>query len=257
MLSKGKIKLLLSLQKRKNREDERLFIIEGDKIVREVLSSGLKVISLIAKPEFINGLTNDQLSICEEVIPVSYEELKKVSSLTTPHNAMVVVAMEENTSPALPADGEYFVALDFIQDPGNLGTIIRAAAWFGIRSVICSDNCVDVYNPKVIQATMGAFLSVTVRYTPMIDYLSLCSGNGIRIYGTLLEGNSLYDVSPEKRGIILIGNESKGISGDLLPFVSDRVTIPSFSISGKGIESLNAGMATSIVLSEFARKKTE
>ena len=254
MLNKSKLKLIASLQRKKSRDEEGLFVIEGDKIVREFLGSEMKIMTLIAIPEFISSLSEEKLKLAGEVIPVSYDELKKASGLKAPHNAMAIVGMPK-ASLTVPVDTEELLAaLDFIQDPGNLGTIIRAAAWFGIKKIICSENCVDLYNPKVIQATMGALLNVCVSYTNMSSFLKEASDLDVPVYGTLLEGNSVYSAELGKKGIILLGNESRGISDELIPYITCRLTIPKFTEASRGIESLNAGMAASIIFSEFARR---
>jgi RNA methyltransferase, TrmH family len=145
-------------------------------------------------------------------------------------------------------------ALDFVQDPGNLGTIIRAAAWFGIKNIVCSSDCVDVYNPKVIQASMGALLHVNVFYLDLRTLLIKAYENKIPVFGTLLEGESIYNHKLCNKGIILLGNESKGISEELIPYITTRINIPGFSKTRPGIDSLNVSMAASIVFSEFFRK---
>jgi TrmH family RNA methyltransferase len=136
-----------------------------------------------------------------------------------------------------------------------MGTIIRAAAWFGISDIYCSNDCVDVYNPKVVQATMGAILNVRVRYCDLKELLKHASENSIPVFGALLEGESVYGQELEKDGIILLGNESKGISEELLPFISHKLLIPRFTDAKYGVESLNVGMAASIIFSEFARRQ--
>jgi TrmH family RNA methyltransferase len=255
MLSNNKLRFIISLQRKKIRDEEMLFVIEGDKIVKEFLGSEMKIVTLVAKPEFIGGLTDDQMKSIDEVIPVSYDELKRVSRLKTPHNAMAVVKIPGNKEPETIDKGELIAALDFIQDPGNLGTIIRAAAWFGIKKIICSENCVDVYNSKVVQATMGAILNVKVHYTDLKNWLTLVNKKGFPIYGTMLEGVSIYGIDLKQEGVILLGNESRGISDELLPLITSNITIPKFTNASRGIESLNAGMAAAIVFSEFARRK--
>jgi TrmH family RNA methyltransferase len=147
------------------------------------------------------------------------------------------------------------VALDCVQDPGNLGTIIRAAAWFGIRNIFCSEDCVDVYNPKVIQASMGAILHVNVFYTDLRELLENAAGHNIRIFGTMLEGISIYSHKLDNTGIILLGNESKGISEELMPYITDKIMIPKLAKDESGIDSLNVSMAASVILSEFTRGK--
>jgi len=254
MLSKNRLRFIISLQKKKIRDEQNLFIIEGDKLVKEFLCSDMKVLSLIAKPEFIGSLPKDILNSIRTVEPASYEELKQISSLKTPHNALALVQMQVTETKPVKILKELCVALDFIQDPGNLGTIIRAASWFGIENIVCSNDCVDVYNPKVVQASMGAILNVKVHYFDLKEFLATASAKGKPVYGAMLEGNSIYEQNPGNKGVILLGNESKGISDDLLPFVTSRIMIPKFSVAKHGIDSLNVGMAASVIFSEFRRR---
>ncbi len=254
MVSRNTIKHIQSLQKRKAREEEKLYTIEGDKLVREYLAAGQRLSLLVAKPEFISSLGQRDRTLISETVPASYEELKRVSSLTTPHNALAIVHIPDQPSFAADTLHGLTIALESIQDPGNLGTIIRASAWFGIRNIICSSNSVDVYNPKVIQASMGAILNVEVRYSELDFILGEAGKAGIPVYGTFLEGESIYTSELDDRGIILFGNESKGISGSLAPFITKRIFIPRYTVSDHGVESLNVGMAASVVLSEFARR---
>ncbi len=255
MLSKNKINFILSLQKKKAREEAKLFVIEGDKLVKEFLLAKQPVEMLIAKPEFLNSLPLFHKQGIREVIPAGYDNLKKISSLKTPHNALAVVRMPEIKMDPDDITGGLTVALDFVQDPGNLGTIIRAAAWFGIRNIYCSENCVDVYNPKVIQASMGAILNVRVYYTDLKDLFRAALKNKVRIYGAMLDGESVYSHKLCKTGIIFLGNESKGISEELQPFITDRIMIPRISGTGTGIDSLNVSMAASVIFSEFTRAR--
>jgi len=255
VLSKNKINFILSLQKKKIREEEKLFVIEGDKLVKEFLAAKIPVRTLMAKPEFLNSLPLVHKKGIGEIIPVSYDELKKASSLKTPHNAVAIIEMPDNKMDPDDLNRGLAVALDFIQDPGNLGTMIRAAAWFGIRNIYCSQNCVDVYNPKVIQASMGAILHVNVFYTDLHKLFKTAAENNIRVYGAMLEGESIYSCKLGDNGIILLGNESSGISEDLIPFITDRITIPGTHEAGSGIDSLNVSMAASVIFSEFTRSK--
>jgi TrmH family RNA methyltransferase len=254
MISKNKIKYIISLQKKKVRDEEKLYIIEGDKIVREFLAAKVPVRMLVCKPEFRSSLTPELLSLTDETEDVSYDELKQISTLKTPHNALAVVYMPEVEMNIPKILKELCVALDFVQDPGNMGTIIRAAGWFGIKNIICSTDCVDVYNPKVIQASMGALLHVNLFYTDLSKVFIKAVNDSVPIFGTLLEGNSIYEHKLASRGIILLGNESKGISEELIPFITEKIKIPKFSIAREGIDSLNVGMAASVVFSEFMRK---
>ena len=256
MLSKNKIKFLVSLQKKKSRDEYGLYLIEGDKMVKEYISAAMPVKSVIAKPEFLKSLPADYMDNIENEA-VSYEDLKKVSTLKTPHNAIAVVAMPEQDPDLKNIFPDWCLALDFIQDPGNLGTIIRAAAWFGIRNIVCSEESVDAFNPKVIQASMGALIHVNVVYSDLAKFLNTASGEQIPVYGSVLDGESVYTLDLSEKGIVLLGNESKGISENLIPYISRKLTIPRYSNSSLGIDSLNVGMAASIIISEVARRGKE
>lgn len=255
MLSKNRAKFIVSLQKKKIRDREHLFVIEGEKLVMEFLRAGNQISTLIAVPGFINSLPGKSLSVITEVISADNDELKNISTLKTPHNALALIPMKEKDFNIENILEERSLALDCVQDPGNLGTIIRAASWFGIKNIICSHDCVDVYNPKVIQASMGALLNVNVYYKDLKDYIFTAAGAGIPVYGTLLKGESVYEHKLSKNGIILLGNEANGISGDLISLITEKITIPKFNDARYGIESLNVGMAASIVLSEFSRRE--
>ena len=255
MISKNKAKFILSLQKKSIRDENHLFIIEGDKLVKEFLQSGTRLWFLAAKPDFIDSLLPEEKAIIDDIESVGFDDLKRISSLKTPHNALAVVPFPENNPDMDEILRNLCVALDFIQDPGNLGTIIRAAAWFGIKDVVCSENCVDVYNPKVIQASMGALLHVRVHYFNLRQFLGVALNNGLPVYGTMMNGESIYERKLENKGVILFGNESRGISDDIIPLVSEKIMIPRFNNLKHGIDSLNVSMAASIIFSEFARRR--
>lgn len=255
MLSKTKAKFVISLQRKKIREEEKQYVVEGDKIVREYLFAGMPVDRLYAKPEFIKSLPEELIKNIRDIEPVSFEELKQISSLTTPHNALAVVKATDDDLNTSDISGTLVAALDFIQDPGNMGTIIRAAAWFGITNIVCSENCVDKYNPKVIQASMGAILNVNVHYLDLKGFLEKSCAEDHPVYGTMLEGNSVYEHPLSRRGVIVIGNESRGISKELMPYINEKIMIPKSGEGRFGIDSLNAGMAASVIFSEFARRK--
>ncbi len=254
MLSKGWSKFIISLQKKKEREERRLFTVEGDKLVREFLMSEWIVEVLAGKPEYLASLPAELKYQASEIIPLSYDELKKISSLTTPHNALAVIRMPTTMIDPEEINNSLTLMIDTIQDPGNMGTIIRVAAWFGIKNIICSENSVDIYNQKVIQATMGALLSVKVHYTGLKEFLSSIHSRGNPVYAAMLDGKSIYSADLSEKGIILLGNESRGISAELLPLVTKKIVIPKFARSAAGVESLNVGMAASIIVSEFARR---
>jgi len=255
MISKNRTKFILSLQKKSIRDENHLFIIEGDKLVKEFLQSGTRLRLLVAKPDFIDSLLPEEIAIADDIEPADFDDLKRISTLKTPHNAVAIVPFPEHRADIDDILNNLCIALDFIQDPGNLGTIIRAAAWFGIKDIVCSENCVDVYNPKVIQSSMGAILHVKVHYTSLRRFLSRANEKGIPVYGTVTDGESVYTRKLGEKGIILFGNESKGISVDLMPLIPEKITIPGFNKSKYGIDSLNVGMAVSIILSEFARRR--
>jgi RNA methyltransferase, TrmH family len=253
MISRNKAALIISLQKKKVRDEEKLFVIEGDKIVKEFLEAKVVVKALVALPEFLNSLTLFHKHGIDEIIPVTENDLKKISSLKTPHNALAVISMIEPTGEKEDLKKELTIALDCVQDPGNLGTIIRSAAWFGIKNIYCSEDCADVYNPKVIQASMGAILHVNVNYISLPGFLKSAQDENIKIYGAMMEGASIYSYKLGSSGIILLGNESKGISEELLPYITDRIMIPKLAEARQGIDSLNVSMAASVILSEFTR----
>jgi RNA methyltransferase, TrmH family len=254
MLSKNKIRLIISLQKKKVRDEEKLYVIEGDKLIKDYLISGERIRTLIAKPEFIRSLPADQAKNIGETESVSFDELKKVSTLKTPHNAIALVPVTKIEFEPDNILKDLCAALDFIQDPGNLGTIIRSAAWFGIKNIVCSEDSVDLFNPKVIQASMGALLHVKVHYCDLRQFLGTAQKNGIQVYGTMIEGESVYDQKLRSKGVILLGNESRGISDELIPFISKKITIPRSNKYRYGNDSLNVSMAASILFSEFARR---
>lgn len=254
MISKNKIKFIISLRKKKVRDEEGLFIIEGDKLVKEFLAAEIRIKALIGKPEFLGSLPDNLTSLVSEIYEVSYEELKLVSTLKTPNNVLAVVPIPEHILEIDKVLKGLSVALDCVQDPGNFGTIIRAAGWFGIKNLVCSMDCVDVYNPKVIQASMGAILHVNVYYSDLKKFFIEANEKRIPVFGTMLEGVSIYDHKLNYRGIILLGNESKGISEELVPFINEKIKIPKFSTAKHGIDSLNVSMAASVVFSEFIRR---
>jgi TrmH family RNA methyltransferase len=208
----------------------------------------------LAKPEFLEGLRPQLKRFVKIIEDVTYNELKQISTLKTPHNALAVINMPEREMGISDLFGKFCIALDSVQDPGNMGTIVRAACWFGIKNIVCSTDCVDIYNPKVIQASMGALLNVNVFYYDLVKLLNSAVENSVPVFGTMLEGESVYDHKLDKKGIILFGNESKGISADLLPYITEKIMIPKFSKASEGIDSLNVSMAASIIFSEFLRK---
>ena len=248
MLSKNKIKYILSLSRRKKREEALLFVAEGNKIVTDLLPL-FRCRTLIVTEEFRKMLFSCQV---EEIIIATKEEIKKISQLSTPQSALAVFYQPEYTLNVASLKNKFSFMLDTIQDPGNLGTIIRIADWFGVENIICSKETVDVYNPKTIQATMGAIGRVHVHYYDLCDFLDEIPD--IPLFGTFLEGENIYEASLPANGILLMGNEGKGISPPLESRVTHKLFIPSFPTNRKTSESLNVAVATAIACSEFRRR---
>jgi TrmH family RNA methyltransferase len=243
MLSKAKIKYIQTLGQKKHRDEEGVFIAEGPKIIAELMDAiPQRIRGIYAVKEWIDehhALAGD-ISIEE----VSQEELGRISQLSTP-NKVFAIAEQLPTPENLITQGKIILALDTIQDPGNLGTLIRIADWFGIGQVACSPECADIYNPKVVQSTMGSIARVSVLYTDLIKWLHEHSGSAV--YATSLEGRDISTVDKIREGIIIIGNESKGISPAITKLATIKLTIPR---KGKA-ESLNAAVAAGIVLSHI------
>lgn len=247
MLSKSRLKYIQTLGQKKFRQQERRFIAEGPKIVAEFLAEHSaameEVFALEEWTEENKGLTGN--------VPctvVTEQELEKISQLSTP-NKVVAVLRQFDHGDAADAKGKITLALDTLQDPGNLGTIIRIADWFGVEQIVCSHDSADLYNPKVVQASMGSIVRVKVYYAELEKWLA--AQKDVRIYATVLEGQDITGINQVAEGIILIGNESKGISPELLQLAGVKISIP-----GKGkAESLNAAVATGIVLSHILAGK--
>jgi TrmH family RNA methyltransferase len=209
-------------------------------MVEELLQSNYQIEAIYGTSIWIR---NNQSIDCTEI---SEKELASISSLKTPNEVLAVVKQQQKQ--LIDITSELTIALDRLQDPGNLGTIIRTADWFGIQNIICSDNSVGIYNPKVIQATMGSFFRVNIVYANLPDFFT--SNKGLIVYGALLDGENVYQKELSSKGsVLLMGNESKGISDELLPFITDKILIPNF---GKA-ESLNVATATAILCSECKR----
>lgn len=241
MVSKNQIKLITSLQQKKYRKQEQLFFAEGVKVVQELLHSNFELQDLFTtKQDFLTVPKNKVHAITEA-------ELKKISALTTPNTCLAVFKIPKAKE---MVEKGLIVALDDVRDPGNLGTIIRLCDWFGIETLFCSEESVDIYNPKVVQATMGSISRVNVVYGNLETFLSQTK---LPIFGTFMDGKNIYQEELSKEGIIIMGNEANGISTSVEKLVSDRIAIPRFG-NLQVTESLNVATATAIILSEFKRK---
>ncbi len=251
MISKNKIKYIRSLELKKNRNKEGKFVAEGHKVVGDLLAMQ-PAECIVATAEWLRSKT---IAPDTEVIEVTEEELRKVSFLMHPQQVLAVFrqASRESLAPHSIDTTELSIALDGVQDPGNLGTIIRIADWFGITHIYCSDDTADVYNPKVVQATMGSIARVIVEYVDikvLVDSLP----DDFPVYGTLLDGSNIYRQELENRGLIMMGNEGKGISPELAKKVNRRLLIPNFPEGRDTADSLNVAIATAITCAEFRRR---
>ena len=253
MLSQANQKLIRQLRQKKFREKTGLFIAEGEKIVSEALQNNqVKVKKLF----FTESPSSYLLRIDPEVVfsEITPKEMKAISRLETPSSLLAIIQ-----KPAAFLDESIFnetiLAFDFIQDPGNLGTIIRTADWFGIHHIICSNNSVDAFNQKVVQASMGAIFRTKIFHVDLNDFLTKAQLLETKVFGTFLSGENIYSVSEPLRGIFLFGNESKGISPVLETLVNRKITIPNFSKNNNKTESLNVAASVAVICSEI--KKTE
>lgn len=254
MLLKNQIKFIQSLKQKKIREQEQLFIAEGEKIVLELISSNIKIKQLFALKEFFEENAID--IITDEYIQITSKELEQLSLLTTPNKVIAVCHTPQYILDELKFGDALTIILDGIRDPGNMGTIIRIADWFGIEHIVCSNDTVEAFNPKVVQATMGSIARVKVHYTDLQTFFTAEKIADIPRFGAVLQGNNIYKQQLPHAGFIVIGNESKGISELLMPLINHKLSIPSFShftSSGGEAESLNAAIATAIICSEFRR----
>jgi len=244
MLSKRLIKYFKSLQLKKYRRQEQKFLVEGAKGVQEVLNSNLGVSHLLLTPEFRSSF-GPEANLRGEVIDVSERDLIMAGTFQSNNAGLAVVEMPE-LPPLQIGQKELVIALDDVRDPGNLGTIIRIADWYGITKLICSPDCADLHNPKVINASMGSFTRVQVWYEDLSVFLKQSPQ---RVFGALLEGENIYSSDLNPKGILLMGNESKGVRPELVPLIDQAVHIPRRG----GAESLNVSVATAVILDNFFR----
>jgi RNA methyltransferase, TrmH family len=246
MITKNQIKYINSLQQKKFRLEHQSFVVEGAKSVIELLKSDFEIELLFVTKSFFeeNKTRLQNLSIQPELTDAN--ELEKAGSFSSNNAALAVVKTKGNTE-LLVGDSEFALILDDIRDPGNLGTIIRIADWYGITKIICSTTTVDVYNPKVISSTMGSFTRISLYYTDLEMFIK---NQSVNIYGTLLDGENIHQTKFTTSGYIIIGNEANGITEEITKLITHKITIPRFG----GAESLNAGIATAVVLDNVFRR---
>lgn len=249
MLSKNTIKYIHSLKLVKYRKKINAFIAEGNTNVKDFIKSKLKIIKVFASEDWVK--TNKSLLRGIPFEIVSKSEMSKISLLKNPSEVLAVIEKPNYSLPDINNSKNYILALDNIKDPGNLGTIIRTADWFGIKDIVCSEETVDAFNPKVVQATMGSISRIKVHYTPLKEFFKEVDGKLI-IYGATLKGKPIQDVPKPEKGILLIGSEAHGISKELYQFINEEIFIP--SASNSEAESLNAAVATALICYSFILK---
>lgn len=252
-ISAAQRKWIGALKTARHRREAGAFVAEGTRCVFETLPR-YRARCLVATPKWLEENGAALPSGVPEPLTASAEEMRAMSSLQTPQGVLAVYDIPELPSLELPAPGELCLALDTVQDPGNLGTIIRIASWFGIRRVFASEETVDLYNPKVVQATMGGLAGVEVRYLDLPAILRDAADAGIPVYGTFLDGRDIYRGDLTPGGVIVLGNEGNGISAAVGACCGERLKIPSFPPDGDVVESLNVGTAAAIVAAEFRRR---
>lgn len=240
MLSKNQLKGITSLQQKKYRLNHQLFFAEGIKVIQELLASNFELEHLYTTKMDFPEVSNEKKSVISET------DLNKISALATANTCLAVFKIPKDRT---IEESGIILALDAVRDPGNLGTILRLCDWFGINQIVCSKDAVDIYNPKVVQATMGSISRVNVSY---VDLESFITNTKLPVFGTFMDGDNIYKTKLPQEGIIIIGNEANGISPELEKIITNRLTIPRFGSLQK-TESLNAATATAIVLSEFRR----
>lgn len=252
MLTHARIKLIKSLSDKAARTETGLFTAEGEKLVMEALESGWETEAVYYTEKF----RPESLPAAAPAEKVTSKEMERISHLKTPSGILALMRIPPGMREEDISGKALTLVLDGIRDPGNLGTILRLADWFGIKDVVCSPESADCYNPKVVQATMGALFRVRVDYRPLPEFLKTLAAAGIPVYGTFLEGENVYSAQLSPGGAVVIGNEGKGISPEVADHVGRRLFIPPYPESRSGSESLNAAMATGIICSEFRRRLT-
>jgi TrmH family RNA methyltransferase len=244
MITKSIIKQIASLRQQKFRKELGLFVVEGRKMVEELLRSDFETVGLYATEAFINAYP----SFADAEV-VSEMQMKQISGQDTPPGILAVVRIPEQGN--IKTSSPYVLALDGIANPGNTGTLLRTAEWFGIRDVVCSMDCVELWNPKTVQATMGSLFRVKVWKADLVEYLRQVKAEGRAVYGALLEGENVFRMKEKPNGVIVIGSESHGIRAEVLPCITHPITIPRVGISAT--ESLNAAVAGGIIMAEMTR----
>lgn len=248
MLGKNKIKFIRSLERKKERRESGCFLAEGSKLVGDTLGAFACEL-LVATPAWLQAHRDVRAAEIVEAVP---EEIARASLLTTPQEVLAVYRIPHHTLDVAAVEERLTLALDTVQDPGNLGTIVRIADWYGIDDIVCSPACADLYNPKTVQATMGALSRVRVHYMSLPEFLSQVH---VPVYGTFLDGESIYTQPLAERAVLVMGNEGRGISVETEPYITRRLFLPDYPEGRAASESLNVAVATAVACAEFRRPK--
>lgn len=252
MLSRNQIKFIASLQQKKFRKLHGLFVAEGPKLAFELLDSEFEVEKLYVLARVLEEQKYNFSNKEVEVVTVSEKDLQRISGMKSPNEMLALVKIPDPSGSIDHLFEDLVLYLDKLQDPGNFGTILRTADWFGIKNIVCSPDTAEVFNPKIVQASMGSVTRVKVFYKEFEKFIGEAPKN-FPVYATMLDGQDIYQTNLKSQGVIIIGNESTGISEKLRPFITQKITIPS-SAKQTGPESLNASVAAALVMAEFRRQ---
>jgi len=252
MISKQKIEFIRSLSHKKEREKAGCFVAEGEKLVMDLLKTSLQPIGIFYTGQWpaSGALPGAHLNSCQ----LSEKEMERISAFKTPSNLLAIFEIPSYQEVEFPSFEGLGLVLDGIQDPGNLGTIVRTADWFGISDVYCSPECADIYNPKCVQSTMGALARVRVHYGELIELTRKAVDQQIPLYGTFMEGENLFETELSTPALVVMGSEGKGISSGLIPFLTKKISIPAYPAGSNQLESLNVAVSAAVVCAEFRRR---
>jgi len=252
MITKQQIEFIRSLAHKKGREEAGCFVAEGEKIVFDLLQTSLHPVGIYGTAKM--GAPNGLKATHPDPIVVSGKEMERISAFKTPSNLLAIFEIPSYQEVELPSFDGLILLLDGIQDPGNLGTIVRTADWFGITDVYCSPECADIYNPKCVQSTMGALARVRVHYTELTKLTRKALSQQVPVYGTFMEGENLFRTSLDCPALVVMGSEGKGISPGLVPLLTKKISIPAYPAGSNQLESLNVAVSAAVVCAEFRRR---
>lgn len=252
MISRQKIEYIRSLMHKKGREQSGCFVAEGEKLVLDLLKTRLELLEIFCTSDGLHDVRHQFPSV--NVTLLSGKEMERISAFKNPSDVLALFRIPEAKKMTSDSLNGINLILDGIQDPGNLGTIVRTANWFGIPNVFCSNDCADIYNPKCVQSTMGALAHVQVYYLDLSELLKQATDLKIPVYGTFMEGENLYKTELAERALIILGSEGNGISSEIKKFLTKKISIPAFPEGSRELESLNVAISAAIVCAEFRRR---